>query len=331
LDVNAWFSKRTLNHKDFAAVADLVQLKQESGLTISVCLPTKNSAEHLDQIIRTLKQNLIIENQLIDELIIIDGASTDGTAEIARDNGIAVYQDSDGFSDLPPSSGKGEGLWKSVFHTEGDIIAWLDSDIANIHPRFVYGTVGALLKDPSIGYVKAYYERPLADSDGIKPSGGGRVTELVARPLINLYYPELAGIIQPLSGEYAGRREVLESVPFVSGYGVETGLIIDIMRDFGVDAIAQVDMDTRIHQNQNLDALGRMAFGVMQTFFNRLDRDEKIKVLEDYANKMHRIIHTDGSYRIEAVNASVVERPAMNSRPEYKDKFAGRKAKWPSE
>jgi len=187
------------------------------------------------------------------------------------------------------------------------------------------------LKDPSIGYVKAYYERPLADSDGIKPSGGGRVTELVARPLINLYYPELAGIIQPLSGEYAGRREVLESVPFVSGYGVETGLIIDIMRDFGVDAIAQVDMDTRIHQNQNLDALGRMAFGVMQTFFNRLDRDEKIKVLEDYANKMHRIIHTDGSYRIEAVNASVVERPAMNSRPEYKDKFAGRKAKWPSE
>jgi hypothetical protein len=169
-----------------------------------------------------------------------------------------------------PGSGKGEALWKSLHACQGDVICFVDADIRNFHPRFVYGLLGPLLDEPEIQYVKAFYERPIRERNALRATGGGRVTELLARPVINLLWPELAGIVQPLSGEYAGRRETLEQVPFFSGYGVELGLLVDIAARFGVDAIAQVDLDRRVHRNQDMQALGRMSFGILQAVFLRL-------------------------------------------------------------
>ena len=330
MDVGAWFDKRTLRHQDFGNIPKLLELKKKQKLSISVCLPTLNTAGTLDFILRVLTDILVKEYPLIDEIAVIDGRSTDETVKIAEKYGVAVYYDDEGFADLPAASGKGDALWRSIYHLKGDIIAWLDSDIKNIHPRFVYGTVGALLADPTIGYVKGFYERPITQGGVSKPSGGGRITELVTRPIFNLWYPELAGLIQPLSGEYAGRRELLESVPFVTGYGVETALLIDTLDKFGLDSIAQVNLETRIHANQSLSALGRMAFGVLQTAFMRLERDQKVETRERYKTTLNVIKHTGGDYSVEPREIEVIERPPMKTRPEYQKKHKGRKPKWPS-
>ncbi len=330
MDVEAWFDKRTYRHQDFGNIPRLIELKKKQKLSISVCLPTLNSASALDLILRVLRDILIEEYPLIDELAIIDGGSSDSTVAIAEKYGAAVFYDDEGFEDLASGGGKGEALWRSLYHLNGDIIAWLDSDIKNIHPRFVYGTVGPLLTDPSIGYVKGFYERPLTEGGVTKPSGGGRVTELVTKPLFNLYYPELSGLIQPLSGEYAGRREVLESIPFATGYGVETALLIDILDKFGVDAIAQVNLETRIHANQTLPALSRMAFGIMQTAFTRLDREKKFKMNKPYLTTMNKVEHHGDTYSIDSKDIIVKDRPPMNTRPEYIKKRKGKKPKWPS-
>jgi glucosyl-3-phosphoglycerate synthase len=330
LDVEAWFDKRTYRHQDFGNIPQLIELKKKQKLSVSVCLPTLNSAGALDFILRVLSNILIEEYPLIDELAIIDGRSSDATVAIAEKYGAKVFYDDQGFDDLAAAGGKGDALWRSLYHLNGDIIAWLDSDIKNIHPRFVYGTIGPLLTDSSIGYVKGFYERPLTAGGVTKPSGGGRVTELVAKPLFNLYYPELSGLIQPLSGEYAGRREVLESIPFATGYGVETGLLIDIAETFGADAIAQVNLETRIHANQSLPALSRMAFGIMQTAFTRLDRDKKVKMTKHYSTTMNKVKYRGDSFAIDSRDIVVVDRPPMNGRPEYNRKRKDKKAKWPS-
>lgn len=329
MDAKNWFEQRTLRHQSYADIAALVELKKAQNLTVSVCLPTLNSGAVLHNILSTLTFGQFNKHPLIDELAIIDGHSTDNTVAIAEQHGAKVFYDDASIGDLPPASGKGEALWKSVSLLSGDIIAWLDSDIKNIHPRFVYGTVGPLLTDPSLGYVKGFYNRPISENGILKPSGGGRVTELVARPLFNLYYPELAGFIQPLSGEYAGRREVFEAVPFVTGYGVETALLIDILDKFGLDAMAQVDLEMRIHANQSLEGLSRMAFSIMQTALLRLDRDGQIKLLHDFSTVFNTVSDDDNGRRLQPSNVAFVERPPMSQIPSYQAARAGKAARWP--
>lgn len=331
MDVRGWFGRRTFRHQDFGNIPKLISLKKEQNLTISVCLPTLNSGKTLDLILRILKEILVDEYPLIDELAIVDSRSTDDTVEIAEKRGAKIFFDDECLPDLPPASGKGEALWKSLYLLKGDIIAWLDSDIKNIHPRFVYGTVGPLLTDKNISYVKGFYQRPLKTEGLTRETGGGRVTELVARPLINLFYPELSGLIQPLSGEYAGRREILESVPFFTGYGVELGLLIDIAKKFGLDAIAQVNLERRIHTNQPLKALGRMAFAVMQAAFQRLSSDKKIKLNTDFNRTMKIIRQAGEEYQLGQREIRVIERPPMKGIPEYREmrrkiKYGGEKA-----
>jgi glucosyl-3-phosphoglycerate synthase len=177
-----------------------------------------------------------------------------------------------------PGAGKGEGLWKSLHACTGDLLCWVDGDIVNMHPRFVSGLLGPLLTEPSIAYVKGFYERPIRPPGGgeLAPTGGGRVTELLARPLLNAFWPPLAGLIQPLSGEFAGRRELLERVPFYSGYGVELGLLVDIMNEAGADVIAQVDLERRVHRNQELPALSRMSFAILQTALMHLAEEGRV-------------------------------------------------------
>ena len=317
-ELGSWFGKRTYHHSRYADIGRLVEAKEAQGLKVSVCLPTLNVADTLREELRVFRTELVERFPLIDQLCIIDSRSTDGTLEIAEEEGAQVFFDDEILPGIEPASGKGEALWKSLFALEGDIIVWVDSDISNIHPRFVYGLVGPLLEDPAVGYVKAFYERPLTQDGVSKPSGGGRVTELTVRPLFNLFYPELAGLIQPLSGEYAGRRSVLESVPFFTGYGVEAGLLIDILRKYGQDALAQVDVEVRVHHNQPIESLSRMSFGIMQTIFKRLAHDGKLELKVEPRTVYNTFRRSGDEYAIVESDISVVERPPMASIPEYR-------------
>ncbi|MCY4037767.1 MAG: glucosyl-3-phosphoglycerate synthase [bacterium] len=250
---------------EFAA-ADLAACK--GSTTVSVCLPARNEEKTVGAIVEAVRSELMGELGLVDELIVMDDHSTDRTAAIAADAGASVVACADVLTHLGNQPGKGEALWKSLFSSTGDIVVWCDSDVANFGAHFITGLLGPLLADRSIGYCKGFYQRPV----GADQRGGGRTTELVARPLIALLFPELSGIVQPLAGEYAGRRDVLERVPFVQGYGVEMGLLIDVWRLAGYSAIAQVDLGTRLHRNRPLHELSTQATEVMQAALHRADR-----------------------------------------------------------
>jgi glucosyl-3-phosphoglycerate synthase len=269
IDTWEWFGKRTHHYSQFEP-AKLRAAKERLGLTVSVCLPTRDEAATVGDIVRALRKRLLERSRLIDEIVVMDAGSVDDTVMIALAEGARVFREQDVLPEVGPGSGKGEALWKSLHACQGDVICWIDADISNFHPRFVHGLLGPLLMDPEVLYVKAFYERPIRERNALRPTGGGRVTELVARPLLNLLWPQLAGIVQPLSGEYAGRRVALEQVPFSSGYGVELGLLVDLAERFGMDAIAQVDLERRVHRNQEVQALGRMSFGILQAVFQRL-------------------------------------------------------------
>ncbi len=324
MDRDEWFETRTYSHHDFEDIGRLVELKRRQGLSVSVCLPTLNTAATVGGTLRVFRTELVERYPLIDQLCIIDSRSTDGTLEIAASEGAEIFFDDEILPGMKPASGKGEALWKSLFVLEGDIIAWIDSDIENIHPRFAYGLIGPLLADPDIGYVKGFYERPLKAGKLVRPSGGGRVTELTVRPMLNLFYPELAGLIQPLSGEYAGRRSVLESVPFFTGYGVETGLLLDIRKQYGLEALAQTDLEVRVHNNQSIDSLSKMSFGIMQALFRRLEDDGKIVVKTKLETVYNTLRRQDGEYIKEQSSVEVIERPPMASIPEYRARQARR-------
>jgi glucosyl-3-phosphoglycerate synthase len=322
-EARAWFDTHTFHHSQFADIARLVELKKEQGRTVTVCLPTLNVAETVGEILRVFRTELVERFPLIDQLCIIDSRSGDGTLDIAKSEGAEIFFDDEILPDMPHAVGKGEALWKSLFVMDGDIIAWVDSDIENIHPRFVYGLVGPLLENPETGYVKAFYERPIKQDGVSRPSGGGRVTELTVRPMLNLFYPELSGLIQPLSGEYAGRRDVLESVPFFTGYGVESGLLLDIMSRFGLDALAQVDVEVRVHNNQPIDALSKMSFGIMQALFKRLEDDGKLELITGLRPVYNMVRHDDEGYSLDEVRVDVIERPPMDSIAEYRKARGG--------
>ncbi|MCY3576434.1 MAG: glucosyl-3-phosphoglycerate synthase [bacterium] len=246
--------------------ADLVQYK--GSTTVSVCLPARNEEATVGRIVEVVRNELMDKLGLVDELVVMDDHSTDLTATVAKDAGATVVACSDVLDHLGNQPGKGETLWKSLYVSTGDIVVWCDSDVANFGSHFVSGLLGPLLIDRSIGYCKGFYHRPV----GADQRGGGRTTELVARPLIALLFPELSDIVQPLAGEYAGRREILERVPFVQGYGVEMGLLIDVCRLAGYNAIAQVDLGTRVHRNRPLHELSSQATEVMQVALHRADR-----------------------------------------------------------
>jgi glucosyl-3-phosphoglycerate synthase len=255
---------RTFHHDDFAAV-QLAEQKARQRVAVSVCLPARDEAETVGRIVADLRDSLVDRVGLVDEIVVADDHSTDATAAVARDAGARVVSVDDVFPELGPGEGKGEALWKSLAVAEGDLVAWCDADITDFGPRFVLGLVGPLLRWPDVGFVKGFYDRPVGDS----AHGGGRVTELVARPVIAAMFPHLASIVQPLSGEYAGRRSLLERLPFVQGYGVDLGLLADIAELEGTEAIAQVDLGTRRHRNRPLDELGPQALAVLQTALRR--------------------------------------------------------------
>lgn len=320
--VDKWFAENTFHSREFRDLERLIMLKEERGLSISLGLPALNEQETVGKVIQTVKTALIEQVPLLDEIVLIDSGSVDYTREIAADQGIPVYIHQEILPQYGAFHGKGEALWKSLYVLKGDIIAWIDTDIKNIHPRFVYGILGPLLRDRRIQYVKGFYRRPLKQGDKLVAGGGGRVTELTARPLINLFFPELSGLIQPLAGEYAGRRQALERLPFFTGYGVETGLLIDTLETFGLEAIAQVDLLERIHHNQALHSLSRMSFAIIQVIIGRLEDRHKIRLLEEINKTMNQIRYEPGRFYLDSVEVIERERPPIITLPEYQQKFA---------
>jgi len=315
--VDRWFAQNTYHAKEFSDLGELVWLKRSQNLTISVALPALNEAETVGKVIQTIKEELMDRNPLLDEIVLIDSDSQDETRQIAASLGIPVYIHQQVLPEREARPGKGEALWKSLYVTKGDIVLWIDTDIVNIHPRFIYGLAGPLLANPNIQFVKGFYRRPIKVGERLVAGGGGRVTELTARPLLNLFFPELSGLIQPLSGEYGGRRSLLEKLPFFSGFGVEIGLLIDVFKTCGLDCIAQVDLQERVHHNQSLEALSKMSFAIIQAVTHKLDDYSGYSVLEDVNRTMKLIRYESGRLFLEVEEISELERPPMIDIPEY--------------
>ena len=309
-DVLDWLRRRTYSATAFDAAA-LTEAKRRQGCTVSVVLPALDEERTVGGIVTAIREELVDGASLVDEVVVMDSGSSDRTAEVARTAGARLVRADAVLPERAPVSGKGEALWKSLYMTEGDLVVFVDSDLLTFTPEYVVGLLGPLLTDPTVGFVKALYDRPLHTSEGIVPAGGGRVTELVARPLLGALWPHLAGFVQPLSGEYAGRRELLDSVPFVSGYGVELGLLVDLAEHAGIDALAQVDLGTRRHSHQSDAALGRMAGQILQT---ALARCPGVSVPSE---SLVQYVRTDAG--IEAVDwhVGVSERPPMRTVPGY--------------
>lgn len=309
-DARADLLGRTYHHTDFA-VGELLAARRDTGATISVVVPALNEEGRVGRVVEVLRRSLVDTVPLVDDLLVVDGGSQDGTFDEARRAGARVVAQADVLTDLGNAPGKGEALWKGLAATDGDLVVFVDGDIADISPRFVTGLVGPLLLEPEIAFTKAAYDRPLRIGATTQPSGGGRVTELMARPLLSALWPELGWLAQPLSGEYAGRRTLLESLPFVQGYGVEIGLLIDIAERHGADVIAQVDLDRREHDHQALPALGRMASEILHVALERLARYGRAVLTEVPAAELLQPVR-DGD-RLAAISYDVQpsERPPL--------------------
>lgn len=323
--VDRWFAENTFHAGEFREVAKLVDLKEKRGVTISLGLPALNEEKTIGLVIRRIKTALMDRFPLLDQVVVIDSDSTDRTREIATELGVPVVRHSEILPETGTYHGKGEALWKSLHVLDGDLVAWVDTDIRNIQPRFVHGLIGPLLREPRIAYVKAFYRRPIREGATLQAEGGGRVTELMARPLINLFFPELSGMIQPLSGEYAGRRALLESVPFFTGYGVEIGLLIDILEAAGLSAIGQVDLERRVHRNQPLGNLSQMSFTILQAAISKLEERHRIELLTEVGRGMKVIGQEKDRFNLEVREVADSVRPPMRTIPAYLERRKGLK------
>lgn len=322
MKIDQWLKSNTFHHSEFWDLVKLVEAKEKRGLSVSLCIPTLNEAKTIGKEVVIFKSELMERYPLLDEIVVIDSGSEDRTREIAASYGADVYLASEILPDREGRRGKGENLWKAIYQLRGDIIVYVDADIKNIHPRFVYGLVAPLIYREEIKYVKAFYDRPLAFSEQqVRVSGGGRVTEILVRPLFSLFFPELTAIIQPLSGEYAVRRDVLEQVPFPIGYGVETSHLIDVYTKFGLDAFAQTDLDQRVHRNQATMSLGKMSFGILQTFLKRMKALGMVTDLPGFETVLRQFQVRNQEYEQIEFHIEEFERPPMIEIPEYREKF----------
>jgi glucosyl-3-phosphoglycerate synthase len=312
--VEEWLRNRMSSAADWP-VDKLLAAKGDT--TVSVVLPARNERETVGEIVGAIRRDLIEQAPLVDEIVVIDSRSVDDTAEVAAAAGARVVAQDAVLPRLPPMSGKGEALWKSMHVARGDVLVFVDADLREFSSSFVTGLLGPLLTDPSVRYVKACYDRPYVSGGTTVPHGGGRVTELVARPLINMHWPLLAGVLQPLSGEYAGRREVLERLPFVTGYGVELGMLVDVLELAGLDAIAQVDLGVRLHRHQSAEALGAMSGQIMQTAWSRLERQGRVVRLEPPSTTLTQFRRDGDGHEVRISNVAVGERPPAIVVPDY--------------
>ncbi|MEU3713723.1 glucosyl-3-phosphoglycerate synthase [Streptomyces catenulae] len=312
-EVERWLGRRSWSATD-RPLTQLLEAKRLSGRTVSVVLPALDEEATVGTIVAAVRAALMTEEvPLVDELVVLDSGSTDRTAEVAAAAGARVVARDSILPRLPAVPGKGEVLWRSLLVTRGDIVCFVDADLREFSPTFVSGIVGPLLTDPDVQFVKAMYDRPLetGGAPGGGPGQGGRVTELVARPLLNLHWPQLAGFVQPLGGEYAARRSLLERLPFPVGYGVELGLLVDALHTVGLDALAQVDVGVRKHRHQDGQALGRMAAAIYRTAQLRLARGHLVRP------RLTQFVRGENGFVPRTSDVDTEERPPMADVPEY--------------
>ncbi|MGW2224395.1 glucosyl-3-phosphoglycerate synthase [Streptomyces formicae] len=305
-EVERWLSRRSWSVAD-RSPERLVAAKRASGTSVSVVLPALDEEATVGGIVEVIRRELMARTPLVDELVVIDSGSGDRTAEVARKAGARVVHRDEILPRVPAVPGKGEVLWRSLLATRGDVVAFVDADLREFSADFVSGIVGPLLTDPDVHFVKAMYDRPLGSAAG----QGGRVTELMARPLLNMHWPQLAGFVQPLGGEYAARRSLLERLPFPVGYGVELGLLVDALHTVGLDALAQVDVGVRKHRHQDGQALGRMAAAIYRTAQLRLARGHLVRP------ELTQFVRGEHGFEPRTYPVDTEERPPMSDIAEY--------------
>ncbi len=309
-DVTRWFARRTSVAADWP-VTNLLAAK--ASTSISVVLPALDEEATVASIVDAIVTDLASgPDPLVDEVVVMDSGSSDRTAAVAAAAGARIVRGDSVLPQLPHVIGKGEALWRSLAATSGDIVVFVDADLESFSANVVTGLLGPLLTDSSVELVKGFYDRPLRDGDSLLTNGGGRVTELVARPILNLHWPELAGVVQPLVGEYAARRPLLEALPFPTGYGIELAMLVDTLESVGLDAIAQVDLGVRHHQHQSEHSLGRMAAQIWQAALHRLDPDGHTWRSHALGATLAQFERVDGAYVATSHDVSVTERPPMS-------------------
>jgi glucosyl-3-phosphoglycerate synthase len=302
-DRDAWFGRRTSRWQDWPAAA-LLTAKERLGLSVSVIIPARNELRTVAGVVGAISRSLVQRVPVIDELVVIDSDSTDGTAEAAAGAGAKVYR----AAEIRPAAGsypgKGEALWKALHVTTGDVLVFVDADLTSWGPHFITGLLGPLLADSEVLLVKGFYTRVFTGSDGSTSTEGGRVTELVARPLISLWWPELAGVVQPLAGEWAARRHLMESLPIPVGYGVELATLMDTAARHGLDAIAQVDLGRRAHRHQANHDLALMAAELLAVAERRRPAGQPVA-----ASDLQQFVRDGGRARAVSRAVPLAERP----------------------
>jgi glucosyl-3-phosphoglycerate synthase len=321
-NVTEWFEKRSYTHEEFKDVERLVQRKRELGLTVSLVLPSRNVADTIGGIIdeiNALNEEAPPSVPLVEQILIVDADSEDGTAEVAAARGAEVYSENELLSHYGGAHGKGDAMWRSLSVACGDVVMFADADTKDFEPQFVYGTLGPILSVPGVRFVKGAFRRPFKSNDTTEQDGGGRVTELTTKPLFNLFYPELTGFVQPLAGEFAADKELFASIPFLTGYAVETGIMIDVLKKVGLGAMAQVDLGTRQNRHQPLFDLGRMSYSALRAVARRLRQDGRLRQVRDssmpdslfqFSDYLHAVATPEGLKLREHVE-ELVERPPM--------------------
>ncbi len=314
-EVERWLSTRSWSVAD-RPLHRIMAAKRATGQSVSVVLPALNEEETVGDIVAAIRRDLVERTPLVDEIVVVDSGSADRTSEVAAAAGARVVHRDAVLPRVPAVPGKGEVLWRSLLVTHGDIICFIDADLREFSSDFVSGIVGPLLTDPGVDLVKAMYDRPLTTSGGLPAGQGGRVTELMARPLLNMHWPQLAGFVQPLGGEYAARRSLLERLPFPVGYGVELGMLVDALHLVGLDALAQVDVGVRIHRHQDGQALGRMAAAIYRTAQLRLARGHLVRPA------LTQFERGEDGFEPRTYSVDTEERPPMVEIEEYAERRA---------
>jgi glucosyl-3-phosphoglycerate synthase len=308
----AWFGRRTSRWQDWPHDR-LLAAKQRLGVTISVVIPARNEQRTVAAVVGAIARALVEDVPLVDELVVMDSDSTDATAQAAARAGAKVYRTAEVATSAGSFPGKGEALWKSLHVTTGDVLVFVDADLTSWGPHFVSGLVGPLLAEPDVQLVKGFYTRVRTETDGSTSTEGGRVAELVARPLISLWWPELAAVVQPLAGEWAARRSLMESLPIPVGYGVELATLMDTVTRHGLDAVAQVDLGSRAHRHQANHDLALMAAELMVVASRR--RPSGANSLAGAAELRQFVRDESGQARQVSRPIPVAERPPVSLGP----------------
>ncbi len=322
IDAADWFRHRSYDHSQFSDVESLGRRKHERGLSVSLVLPCRNVADTVGEIIdqvHAINERAPLGSPLVDQILAVDADSEDGTMDVAARHGAEVFSENELLSHYGGAHGKGDAMWRSLSIARGDLVMFADADTRGFESQFIYGTLGPILQVPQIRFVKGAFRRPFKSSETVEQDGGGRVTELTTKPLFNLFYPELTGFVQPLAGEFVADRELFRSIPFLTGYAVETGIMIDVFNKVGLGAMAQVDLGTRQNRHQHLRDLSRMSYAVLRAVARRLREDGRLNQLRDpnlpeqlfqFSDYQHAVATPDGLELQEHVE-ELVERPPM--------------------